>query len=178
MAMTVDPGGAYFGFYSDFFDVYRGEMITYGSAVASATASGARDVADIAIPGDLGSPTILAGHPKLINANGIATHIEVKTTYDNGFWGDGTPPWEPSNFLVELQGPGVADFVIGDSVGPLSIYHYISSDGGQSIYLSAYGGGATLFDSLTRIKIWRAAVFPGDEVASFWAGFAGTHEIV
>ena len=37
----VDPGGAYFGFYSDFGDVNRGEIITYGSAVASATASGA-----------------------------------------------------------------------------------------------------------------------------------------
>lgn len=177
MAMTVDPGGAYFGFYSDFGDVNRGEIITYGSAVASATASDARDVADIAIPGDLGSPTILVGHPKLTDANGTETNIEIRTTYDNGFWDDGTPPWEPSNFLVELQGPGAAGFVVWDGVGPLSIRHYISADGGQAVYLSA-SGGASLFDSLTRVKVWRAAVFPGDEVAPFWTDFVGTREIV
>lgn len=173
MAMTVDPGGAYFWFYSDYGDVKRGEIITYGSAVASATASGARDVADIAIPGDLGSPTILVGHPKLIGANGTETNIEIRTTYDNGFWGDGTPPWEPSKFLVELQGPGAAGFVVGDSVGPLSIYHYVSTGEVHVISLSA-SGGASLFDSLTRIKIWRAAVFP----APFWTDFVGTREIV
>jgi len=179
MVMPVDSGGAYFGFYSDFGDVSRGEAITYSSAVASAAAEGARDVADLAIPSDLGDPTILPGHPKIQSATGSDVFIEIVLTYDNGFWGDGTTPWYPSNLLVELLGSGATSFVVGESA-PLKISHYVSSDGGQSIYLSATGG-ASLFDNLTRVKIWRAAVFPGDPVEPaepFWAGFVGTHEIV
>ena len=84
---------------------------------------------------------------------------------------------DPGGAYLELQGPGAAGFVVGDGVGPLSIYHYISSEGGQVVYLSA-SGGASLFDSLTRVKVWRAAVFPGDEVTPFWTDFVGTPEIV
>jgi len=183
MTMPVDPGGAYFGFYSDFGDVRRGEIISYSSAVASAAASGARDVGDIAIPGDLEDPTILDGHPRLsrINDNSGSSNdlLEIVMTYDNGTWGDGGPPFVASYLLVELQGPDVASFVI-DSDVPLGVYHYVSSDGGQYIYL----GSTTkaLFASLTRVKIWRAVVFPGDPLpeppANFWMRFVGSREII
>lgn len=179
MTMPVGPGGAYFGFYSDFGDVSRGEIISYSSAVASAAAAGARDVGDIAIPGDLGSPNILDGHPRISFANGNTSFIEVNMTYDNGTWDDGGPPFQASNFLVELQGPDVASFVI-DSDAPLGITHYVSSDGGQSIYLNSTV--AALFANLTRIKIWRAVVFPGDPgpepPSNFWTSFIGSREII
>ena len=180
MTMPVEPGGAYFGFYSDFGDISRGEIVSYEDAVASAAAAGARDVGDIAIPGDLGSPTILEEHPKIILANGDESFIEIKTTYDNGY-GEEMPdgPFRPSNFLVELQGSGVGGFVI-DPDAVLGITHYVSSDGGQSIYLSSTT--SALFANLTRIKIWRAVVFPGDPIpeppSNFWTSFVGAREII
>ncbi|MBV7457310.1 hypothetical protein KW843_22710 [Acidovorax sp. sif1233] len=179
MTMPVSPGGAYFGFYSDFGDVNRGEIISYSSAVASAAAAGARDVGDIAIPGDLGSPNILAGHPRISFANGNAGFIEVNMTYDNGTRDDGGPPFVASHFLVELQGPDVASFEI-DSDTFLGISHYVSSDGGQSIYLNSTSDA--LFASLTRMKIWRAVVFPGDPLpeppTNFWTSFIGAREVI
>lgn len=99
-------------------------------------------------------------------------------TYDNGYWGDGDPPWVASNFLVELQGPDVGSFEIGSDLF-LAISHYVSSDGGQSIYLSSTSDA--LFDSLTRVKIWRAVVFPGDPLpnpTNFWTAFANAREII
>ncbi len=50
MTMPVTPGGTYFGLYSDFDDVGRGEAVSYSTAVASAGAAGSRDVLDLAIP--------------------------------------------------------------------------------------------------------------------------------
>lgn len=182
MVMPVQPGCAYFGFYSDFGDVYRGEVISYSSAVASVAAVGARDVANIAIPGQLESPTILSGHPHIRSVYGSAEFISVDMTYDNGYWGEGGgPPFYPSNFLVEIQGPGALLFELGTVYPPptLSISHYVDSDGGQSVYLNSAGG--TLFDDLTRIKIWRAEVFPGDEIippGAFWTDFVNAREII
>lgn len=179
MTMPVEPGGAYFGFYSDFDDVSRGEIITYSSAVASAAAAGARDVGDIAIPGDLGSPNILGGHPRIIQADGDTSFIYVNMTYDNGTWDDPGPPFYASNFLVELQGPDASLFEVGGG-GNYNITHYVSADGGQSIYISSAIGA--IFAGLTRLKIWRAVVFPGDPVPEpagpFWTNFIGSHETI
>ena len=180
MTMPVEPGGAYFGFYSDFGDISRGEIVSYEDAVASAAAAGARDVGDLDVPGDIGAPTILSTHPKIITFTGDDGFMEVKTTYDNGYWDDTDgSPFLPSNFLVELQGPGVGGFVI-DAGAVLGITHYVSSDGGQSIYLNSSTNA--LFDNVTRIKIWRAVVFPGDPIpgppSNFWTRFVGAREII
>jgi len=175
MPMTVSPGGGYFGFYSNFGDVNRGETITYSSAVASAAAEGVRDVLDLAIPDDLNSPTILAGHPRVLLATGDTSFIEVRMTYDNGYWGDGGPPFYASNFLVELQGPNASEFKANGG-GNANISHYVSSDGGQVISISSAIGA--IFAGLTRIKIWRAKVFPGDlPPGPFWTSFINSHEI-
>ena len=181
MAMPVTPGGAYFGFYSDFGDVDRGEVVSYADAVASAAAAAARDVADLSIPDDVGAGTPFDTHPKLDAFSGSGSFLEIRTSYDNGFWGDGEPPWAASNFLVELQGPGVAEFVVANSGdAPFTIYHYVSSDGGQSIYLASQD--EELFTALTRVRVWRAAVFPGDPPpeppSEFWTRFIGSQEIV
>lgn len=179
--MVVDPGGAYFGFYSDFGDVSRGEVVTYSTAVASAAAAGARPVADVLIPADLGAPAVLSGHPHILQFDGTGGYIELRTTYDNGYWGDGgdASTYKASNFLVELLGPDASSFIVGDT-GALSASHYVSSDGGQYIYVRSESG--TLLSSLTRMKVWRAVVFPGDPIpepaTAFWTGFIGAREIV
>lgn len=182
MTMPVTPGGAYFGFYSDFGDDYRGSAVSYADAVSAASASGARDVADLSAP-DLIDSTSATEHPMLLGApspNEDGKIWEIRTTYDNGYWDD-MPPGEsfaPSYFLVELQGPNAGDFVVqGDTFG---VYHYVSEDGGQYIYLkSSIGGLAT---GLTRIRIWRTGGFPGDPLpeppSNFWTSFIGSHEII
>lgn len=175
MVMAVDPGGAYFGFYSDFDDVYRGEVISYEDAVASAAAAGARDVADIAIPSS-GVDEPSGPHPQLIFFSQAASYIEVRTSYDNGFWeGSGWVP-QPSFFLVEILGPEAHSFEIAPFGVPLGINHYVSSDGGQVIELSSTTDA--LLTALTRIKVWRAEIFPGDDPPSaFWTDFIGSREV-
>lgn len=104
----------------------------------------------------------------------------IITTYDNGYWDD-MPPGEslaPSVFLVELQGPNAGDFVVqGDTFG---VYHDVSADGGQVIYLNSPIGGLTT--GLTRIRIWRTGGFPGGPLpeppSNFWTSFIGSHEII
>lgn len=178
MTMPVTPGGAYFWLYSDFDDVSRGGAVPYATAVASAGAAGSRDVLDLVIPDDLGSPNILSGHPIVLYVSGGGSNIGIRTTYDNGWWGDAPDgPFKPSNFLVELQGPSATQFVVDGAV--FSITHYVSEDGGQSIYLSSSNG--ELLTGLTRVRLWRAEIFPGDDPATpteFWTSFVGSREIV
>lgn len=175
MTMPVTPGGAYFGLYSDFDDVGRGEAVSYSTAVASAGAAGSRDVLDLAIPDDLGNPTILSGHPSVLSASGGGSTITITTTYDNGWWGDApSGQFKPSIFLVELQGPSADQFAVDGAV--FGITHYVSADGGQSIYLSS--SNDELLTGLTRIKLWRAEIFPGDDLAEFWTSFIGSREII
>ena len=181
MTMPVEPGGAYFGFYSDFGDVYRGEIVSYADAVASAAHASSRDVADLDVPGDIDGGTPFSTNPKFVSFTGGGSSVEILMTYDNGIWGDGEPPWTPSNFLVELQGPSVDQFVISNSGGaPFTIYHYVSADGGQSVYLASEDD--LLLSAVTRIRIWRAEVFPGDPPPgpdpNFWTSFIGSHEII
>ena len=174
--MPVTPGGAYFGLYSNFGDVKRGEAVSYSTAVASAGAAGSRDVLDLAIPDDLGNPTILSGHPSVLNASGSGSNISITTTYDNGYWGDApSGPFKPSNFLVELQGPSADQFVVSDDA-VFGITHHVSEDGGQ--YISLSSSNDELLTGLTRIKLWRAEVFPGDGLAEFWTSFVGSREII
>ncbi|HOV19591.1 MAG TPA: hypothetical protein PLK10_09180 [Ottowia sp.] len=183
MTMIVDPGGSYFGLYSNFGDVFRGEAVSYADAVASAAAAGARDVTDLVVPDDIGAPTVLSGHPKVIWFDGDGSNLAVNMTYDNGYWGDGDgEDFLPSNFLVEIQGPAAGSFVVDSGGGSFdfSINHYVSSDGGQSIYLESQIG--ELLTGVTRIKVWRAVVFPGDPLPeppqAFWTGFLGAIEAV
>lgn len=178
MVMPVAPGWAYFGFYSDFGDVSRGAAVSYATAVASAAADGARDVADMT-PADIGDPPISPTHPKIFTFTGGATSMAINMSYDNGYFGDAPPGTEfvPSNFLVELQGPGALDFQV-DIDGPYNIFHYVSSDGGQSIYMNSTED--LLLTGVTRIKIWRVSVFPGDPLPNpeyFWTSHVGTREI-
>ena len=158
MVMPVTPGGAYFGLYSDFGDVYRGEAVSYAVAAASAATADARDVADLSVPYDVGAGTPFDTHPKLDTFSGSGSFLEICTTYDNGYWGDGDPPWGTSYFLVELQGPNASEFAVGDDT--FGIHHYVSSDGGQAIYLESSVDG--LLTGLTRIRVWRVGSFPGD----------------
>lgn len=106
---------------------------------------------------------------------GGGTSMNVLTTYDNGYWDDMPPggSFAASYFLVELQGPNASEFVVrGDTFG---IYHYVSPDGGQSIYLNSSVDG--LLTGLTRIRVWRVGSFPGDP-SNFWTGFIGSREII
>lgn len=182
MTMPVTEGGAYFWLHSNLGDVYAGEAITYSSAVASVAADGAKDVGSLGIPGDVGAPALLPGHPQNNYFMGDASNLGVGMTYDNGIWDDGSPPWEASEFIVELQGPNAADFAVRPGGGlalPFSIRHYVSADGGQMINLESSMGG--LFTGLTRIKIWRAAMVPGEPeepAAPFWTNFICAREVV
>ena len=180
MVMPVTPGGAYFGFYSNFADDYRGSAVSYADAVSAASAPGARDVADLDVPDSIGSASAMGGHPMLQRFTGDGTSMEVLTTYDNGYWDDMPPggSFAASYFLVELQGPNASEFVVeGDA---FRIEHYVSADGGQSIYLNSSVDG--LLTGLTRIRVWRAEAFPGDPLpeppSNFWTGFIGSREII
>ena len=181
MTMEVSPGGAYFGLYSDRGDTYRGAVVSYADAVASAAAPEARDVADLSVPADFGNPNIVPTHPKLLTFTGSASLIDVHMTYDNGIWGDGDDVggFSASKFLLEIQGPAASLFELGGS-GDFYVSHHVSSDGGQSIYLGSDIGG--LLDGITRIKVWRAAVFPGDPLPEppgpFWTRLIGAREVV
>lgn len=176
--MVVEPGGSYFGLYSNFGDDDRGAAVSFAGAVASASSAGARPVADLVVPDDLGNATPLPGHPQLLSFSGDGSYIEILTTYDNGYWDDDVEQFIASNFLVEIQGPDATSFVVGEG-GPFGIEHYVSSDGGQSIYLSS--STDSLLSGVTRIKVWRAEVFPGDEPPGppepFWTRFIGSQEI-
>lgn len=179
MPMSVEPGGAYFGLYSDFGDLYRGEAVSYGTAVAAAAAAGTRDVTNLPIPEalddwpDYPQPS----HPMMTGLGGDGTSLEVTMTYDNGMWPGGSWSPEPSYFLVELQGPGAAGFEATDGEVPLGIYLYVSSDGGQYIYLHSTTG--VILTALTNVRIWRVSSFPGDEGGEpeqFWTDFIGSRE--
>lgn len=178
MVMAVTPSWKYFGLYSDFGDNFRGAEVSYGTAVASAAASGARDVAELLVPDSIGSPPAVGTYPRVLTFNGDGSSLSANLTYDNGWWGE-TPgvPFEPSYLLVEIQGPGAAEFVVGDS-GQYSIYHYVSSDGGQTLHLRS--DDELLLVGVTKIKIWRVSVFPGDplpEPVYFWTAHVATREI-
>ena len=176
MTMPVTPGGAYFGFYSNFGDNNRGSAVSYADAVSAASAPGARDVADLDVPDSIGSAPAMGGHPMLQNFTGDGTTMEIRTTYDNGYWDDMPPGgiFAASYFLVELQGPNASEFVVG--VAAFGIYHYVSSDGGQSIYLNSSVDG--LLTGLTRIRVWRAEAFPGDlPPGPFWTSYINSREI-
>lgn len=116
----------------------------------------------------------MPGHPKILAFGGGASYLSVSMTYDNGYWGDkqGDGMFRPSMFLVELQGPSAGYFVL-EGEGPDEISHSVSEDNGQSIYL---GGEAVT--GITRIKIWRTEIFPGDPLpgGSFWTNFIGSRE--
>lgn len=185
MTIAVAPGGIYFGLYSDFGDVYRGEEVTYGVALASSLAADVRPVVELTLPGDLVDGgwwdlPVPSGHPRLIDLAGNGEFMEIRSTYDNGLWeGEG---WLPhvSKFLVELQGPGVQDFEISYSFEdvPMGIYAYVSPDGGQPIYLTSTAG--SLLTAVEKVKIWRVATFPGDPPPAppteFWTNFIGARE--
>lgn len=177
MAIAVTPGGAYFWLHSGFGDVMRGEIINYGSALATAAAAGTRDVADLSIPGDFGAPTVLSGHPKVLTFTGTGSKIALGTSYDNGIDLDGTPPFVESEFLVELQGAAADAFVAGSVGLPYAISQYVSADNGQSIDLQSSVGG--LLTGVSGMKVWRVAgLTPGDDpVPAFWTEFIGTREI-
>jgi hypothetical protein len=146
--------------------------------VASAADTDSRDVAALEVPGDVGAGTPFSTHPKLVSFFGSGSLLKIALTYDNGIWGDSEPPWQPSNFLVELQGSQAGLFVVDNTASsPFAIYHYVSSDDGQAIYL--YSSDEELFSGLTSIRIWRADVFPGDlPPGPFWTSFIGSHEII
>lgn len=119
----------------------------------------------------------MPGHPKILSFNGGAGYLSIDMTYDNGYWGDqqGDGAFRPSKLLVELQGPGAGYFVLRGE-GPDEIWHSVSEDGGQGISLESSEG--LILTGITRIKIWRTEIFPGDPLpgGSFWTNFIGSRE--
>ena len=164
------------------YEPVTGARASYATALAAYTA-GAKAVTEMTYTAGW-SWDQPAGLPRLENVY-VGPSVDLNTTYDNWWWGEGPPPESPearwnSTFLLQLTGAHHL-FSVASGGASFTVDVYVHREEGQMVYVRGDEEEAVdpLETYITGIKLWRisGAPNPGED-DEFWTGFIGAMEIV